>query len=313
MNMSVNSRTLITGAGGMVGGNIADLARISGWQVFAPSSKELDLRDPKATFDYLFDSKIDSVIHCAARVGGIAANIASPADFILDNLQIDSSLASAARKLQVKNFLYFGSSCMYPKTTLQPMHIDQIMTSPLEPTNEGYALSKISGAKTVAAIAQQDSLNWRVLVPSNLYGPRDNFDPLTSHLIPAVIQKIHSAIESNQEKIEIWGDGQARREFTFVGDLADFVGLNFEKLSTWPNMLNVGYGSDHSIDDYYSAIAEELSFRGKFDHNLDKPVGMKQKLMDSSVARRYGWNPTTDLKTGIKKTTEWFLENLTNE
>jgi GDP-L-fucose synthase len=128
-----------------------------------------------------------------------------------------------------------------------------------------------------------------------------------------VIQKIHAANESNQEKIEIWGDGQARREFTFVGDLADFVVLNFENISSWPKMLNVGYGSDHSIDDYYSAIAEELRFRGKFDHNLDKPVGMKQKLMDSSVARRYGWNPTIDLKTGIKKTTEWFLENLTNE
>ena len=311
--MSVKSRTLITGAGGMVGGNIAELARNSGWQVYTPSRKVLDLRDPKATFDFILDNKIDSVIHCAARVGGIAANIASPADFILDNLQIDSSLASAARKLQIKNFLYFGSSCMYPKQTSQPMQIDQILTSLLEPTNEGYALSKISGAKTVAAIAQQDSLNWRVLVPSNLYGPRDNFDPLTSHLIPAVIRKIHEAIESNHNKIEIWGDGQARREFTFVGDIANFVVFNFDNIGSWPKMLNVGYGSDHSIDDYYRAIAEELRFRGEFDHNLDKPVGMKQKLMDSSVARRYGWNPKTDLKTGIKKTTEWFLENLTND
>jgi GDP-L-fucose synthase len=313
MKASDNERTLITGAGGMVGGSIADLARNAGWQVFTPSSKDLDLRDSKATLDFLLDYKIDSVIHCAARVGGIAANVAAPADFILDNLQIDASLASTARRLRVKNFLYFGSSCMYPKTTLQPMQINQILTSSLEPTNEGYALSKISGAKTVSAIAQQDSLNWRVLIPSNLYGPRDNFDPLTSHLIPAVIHKIHSAIESNQELIEIWGDGQARREFTFVGDLAEFVVLNFYKIRTWPEMLNVGYGSDYSVNEYYRAIAEELRFTGKFDHNLEKPVGMKQKLMDSSVARLYGWNPTTDLKAGIKKTIEWFMENLTNE
>ena len=153
MELLVDRRILITGAGGMVGGNIAEFARLSGWQIFTPSSADLDLRDPQPTLDYLVKNKIDSVIHCAARVGGIAANIATPADFILDNLQIDSSLFFAARKLGIKEFLYFGSSCMYPKDTLQPMQIEQILTSALEPTNKGSALSKISGAMAVAAIA----------------------------------------------------------------------------------------------------------------------------------------------------------------
>ena len=309
MNPELNQRILITGAGGMVGGNIAEFARDSGWQIFIPSSKDLDLRDSQATLDYLLENKIDSVIHCAAKVGGIAANIATPVDFILSNLQIDSSLSFAARKVGVKNFLYFGSSCMYPRKTTQPMQVNQILTSDLEPTNEGYALSKISGAKTVMAVAHQDSLNWRVLVPSNLYGPRDNFNPSTSHLIPAVINKISEAMKSNQKSIEIWGDGQARREFTYVGDIAEFVVKHFDNLKNWPPMLNVGYGMDHTINEYYNVIAEELKYKGTFEHNLSKPVGMLQKLMDSSVARRYGWLPKTDLRLGIKKTTEWYVEH----
>lgn len=306
-------RTLITGASGMVGGNIAELAKNYEWDLFTPTSKELDLRDPKATFAYLSDNQIESVIHCAAKVGGIAANIKYPADFILDNLQIDSSVTSAARSLRVKNFLYLGSSCMYPKKTTQPMKVEQLLTSALEPTNEGYALSKISGAKTVTAIARQDSLNWKVLIPSNLYGPRDSFDVVNSHLIPAAIRKVSTAVRSGQNTIEIWGDGQARREFTFVGDLANFIIANFKDIDNWPEMLNVGCGIDHSVDEYYMTVAKALGFEGSFEHNLDKPVGMMRKLLDSSVARRYGWNPITDLKTGIEKTTKWFLENVNHE
>lgn len=294
----------------MVGGNIAELAQHSGWDIYIPTSKDLDLWDPQATLDYLLDNKIDSVIHCAAKVGGIAADIATPVDFILNNLQIDSSLSFAARKVGIKNFLYFGSSCMYPRETLQPMKVNQILTSDLEPTNEGYALSKISGAKTVMAIVHQDSLNWRVLIPSNLYGPRDNYNPSTSHLIPAVINKISKAMESDQKSIEIWGDGQARREITFVGDIAEFVVQNFGNLEKWPPMLNVGHGMDHSINEYYKVIAEELKYKGTFEHNLHKPVGMLQKLMDSSVAKRYGWNSKTDLRLGIKKTIEWIMEHI---
>lgn len=294
----------------MVGGNIAESAEESGWQVFTPTSKDLDLRDRSLTFEYLQDQKIDSIIHCAARVGGIAANIAAPADFILNNLQIDASIISAARNLEIQKFIYFGSSCMYPRNISQPMSEDKILSAPLEPTNEGYALAKIAGAKSVEAVAKQDSLDWRVLIPSNLYGPRDNFDKITSHLVPAVIGKIADANISGTSTIEIWGDGQARREFTYVGDVANFIVTNFGSLKDWPAMMNIGYGSDHSINDYYNVIGKGLDFKGSFTHNLEKPVGMKQKLMDSAIARRYGWNPQTDLQTGIKKTIKWYLESL---
>lgn len=294
----------------MVGGNIADYARKSGWQVFTPSSADLDLRDASLTLEYLRDHEIESIIHCAARVGGIAANIAAPADFILNNLQIDSSIISAARKLKVQKFIYFGSSCMYPRDISQPMSVEKIMSAPLEPTNEGYALAKIAGAKSVESVAKQDSLDWKVLIPSNLYGPRDNFDEFTSHLIPAVIGKIAKAKKDNTSNIEIWGDGKARREFTYVGDVADFIVNNFDSVEDWPGMMNIGFGTDYSIDDYYSAIGKELDFTGTFSHNLEKPVGMKQKLMDSAVAKRYGWNPQTDLQAGIAKTVTWYLESL---
>jgi len=304
------ARVLITGGGGMVGGNIAEHARKAGWQVFTPSSADLDLRDRSLTFEYLKDQRIESIIHCAARVGGIAANIAAPADFILNNLQIDSSIILAARKLKVQKLIYFGSSCMYPKNISQPMSEDKIMSAPLEPTNEGYALAKIAGAKSVESVAKQDLLDWKVLIPSNLYGPRDNFDEFTSHLIPAVIGKIAKVKTDKTSNIEIWGDGQARREFTYVGDVAEFIVNNFGAIQDWPGMMNIGFGTDHSIDDYYNSIGKELGFSGTFTHNLEKPVGMKQKLMDSAVAKRYGWNPQTDLQTGITKTVNWYLESL---
>jgi GDP-L-fucose synthase len=310
MNIPESARVLITGGGGMVGGNIAESAKESGWQVFTPTSNDLDLRDRSLTLEYLQDQKIDSIIHCAARVGGIAANIAAPADFIMNNLQIDASIISAARNLKVQEFIYFGSSCMYPRNISQPMSEDKILSAPLEPTNEGYALAKIAGAKSVEAVAKQDSVDWKVLIPSNLYGPQDNFDQFTSHLVPAVIGKIADANTSGTSTIEIWGDGQARREFTYVGDVADFIVKNFGSLKDWPAMMNIGYGSDHSINDYYNVIGKELDFKGSFTHNLEKPVGMKQKLMDSTIAKRYGWNPQTELQTGIKKTIKWYLESL---
>jgi GDP-L-fucose synthase len=308
MTKSDPIKVLITGAGGMVGGNIAERARNAGWQLFAPSRAELDLSDNKLTYQYLGDQKIEAVVHCAARVGGISANISAPADFILNNLQIDTSIISSARKLKIKKFVYFGSSCMYPRDISQPMSEDKILSGNLEPTNEGYAISKIAGAKAVKSIAKQDLLDWKVLIPSNLYGPRDNFDELNSHLVPAVIRKFVEAKKNNSTNIEIWGDGQARREFTYVGDVADFLVENFDQIADWPEMMNIGYGADYSINDYYEVIGRAVDYIGGFTHDLGKPVGMHQKLMDSATAKRYGWNPQTDLQTGIAKTLDWYLE-----
>jgi GDP-L-fucose synthase len=309
--MAVNEkrRTLVTGSRGMVGGTISRLAKEAGWEIFSPSRQELDLRDPKSTLEYLQVNGITSVIHCAAKVGGISANMTNPADFILENLQIDTSVFSSSRSLGIPELIYLGSSCMYPRETSQPMKVEQILSSGLEPTNEGYALAKIAGAKTVSLIASQDSLDWRVIIPSNLYGPRDNFDPLNSHLIPAVVRKVHHAVKRNLDIIEIWGDGEARREFTFVGDLASFIVENLTQLKRWPLMMNVGFGQDFSVNDYYRHTAKLLGYSGKFVHNLNKPVGMKQKLMDSEVARSYGWNPKTGLESGLMETINWFEES----
>jgi len=297
----------------MLGGNLAYIARKSGWEIFTPSSRELDLRNPKTTLDFLSDFRIDSVIHCAARVGGIATNIAHPADFILDNLQIDTSLISASRKVKIPEFIYFGSSCMYPRETSQPLEIRQILSSKLEPTNEDYAIAKISGAKSVTSVAKQDGLNWKVLIPSNLYGPRDNFDLETAHLVPAVIRKIFEAVENKRTIIEIWGDGNARREFTYVEDVSGFVIEKFDSLHNWPSMMNIGYGTDFTVTEYYEMIAIELGYSGKFEYNLRKPDGMPRKLLNSEVAKGFGWSPATDIKLGIKKTIQWFKENVANE
>lgn len=307
-----DKRVLITGSAGMVGGNIAYVARKVGWSVFTPTRAELDLTDSNSVTHYLVKTGIESIIHCAAKVGGIAANIASPANFIIENIRIDSSIISSARTLGISDFIYFASSCIYPRSTSQPMRVDQLLTSTLEPTNESYALAKLVGAKSVAAVAIQDELNWRVLIPSNLYGPHDNFNESSSHLVPAVIQKIYRAILNREKSVQIWGNGEVRREFTFVEDVANFVVRNFHNVSKWPLLMNIGYGKDYSVNEYYRVIARALSFTGTFLHDLSKPVGMTQKLLDSEISKEYGWMPQTDLESGINLTLSWFKENVAN-
>lgn len=299
-------KVLITGAGGMLGSSIKESALAAGWDFVAPTSKELDLRNQEETLNYLSSNKVTSIIHCAAKVGGIQANIDFPADFIIDNLRIDSSIINAARFNQVENFLYFASSCMYPKNNKQPMCEEDLLQGQLEPTNEGYAIAKIAATKSVESVAAQDKLNWKVLIPSNLYGPRDNFDPKSSHLVPAIIRKVSEAVRTNADLIEIWGSGKARREFTYVGDLANFVVNNFFVNSHWEPKMNIGIGIDYSINEYYETIGNLLNFQGKFIHLIDKPEGMYQKLLDSSIAVKHGWNPKTTLEMGLERTINWY-------
>jgi GDP-L-fucose synthase len=245
------------------------------------------------------------IIHCAARVGGISANIEKPADYILENLVIDSNLLSIARAQKIQKLIYFGSSCMYPRDFRQPLVESDILAGPLEPTNESYALAKISAARVITATALQDGLAWRVLIPSNLYGPRDNFDSASSHLVASIISKALKAKELGLPELEIWGDGKARREFTYVADLADFVIRNLDKISDWDLMMNIGVDEDHSIDEYYELVCRILGLDITLTYNLSKPVGMWQKLMDSSNARKYGWSPSTNLEEGLSKTIAW--------
>jgi GDP-L-fucose synthase len=297
---------LITGASGMLGSSIKQQAIAKNWNFLAPTRNELDLSDAKSTFDFVRDNKIKTVIHCAAKVGGIQANINHPADFILDNSRIDVSVINACRTARVSKFIYFGSSCMYPRLIRQPMLESDILSGALEPTNEGYALAKIVAAKSVQSVARQDGLDWRVLILSNLYGPGDNFDIESSHLIPAVIRKVHFALKQGFDSIDIWGDGQARREFTYVQDVAEFVVNSISQAGNWDLLMNVGIGIDYSINEYYEFVGELLGFTGTFVNDLDRPEGMRQKLMDSSLARKHGWDPKTDLKQGLERTIKWF-------
>lgn len=296
---------LITGSGGMLGGSILAEAQLSGLQVLHPLRAELDLRDKPKIENYFDSHDIDSVIHCAARVGGISANIESPADFILENLLIDSNLLTVAREKKVRSLIYFGSSCMYPHSFPQPLKESDILGGPLEPTNESYALAKISAARVVTSTAIQDGLSWRVLIPSNLYGPGDNFNPSSSHLVASIINKAIQAKLNAFSAIEIWGDGSARREFTYVGDVAKFVIGNLDQISTWSLMMNIGAGVDYSVKEYYEKVCETLNLSVNFTFDTSKPAGMKQKLMSSALAQEFGWNPSTKLEDGLQKTISW--------
>ena len=276
----------------------------------APSRQELDLVDRNAVNEYLAFHEPTLIIHCAALVGGIAANVKRPADFVLSNLEIDTSLLSAARKSKVKNLIYFGSSCMYPRNVEQPMQESYIMKGELEPTNEGYALAKISASKIVESISRQDDLNWRVLILSNLYGPRDNFDPLESHLVASIIRKMDSAILNHDSNVEIWGSGTSCREFTFVEDVSEFVISNFSSISSWPVVMNLGSGLNLSVNEYYRRIGELMGYQGEFSNNFKMPDGMPQKLLDSGKAKSIGWNPGFDFQSGMLETIKWYRESV---
>jgi len=296
---------LITGSRGMLGGSILSKAQLAGLEVLHPNRTELDLRNKLQIEKYFNTHNIDTVIHCAARVGGIAANIENPADFILENLLIDSNLLTIAREKKIIRLIYFGSSCMYPRDFPQPLKEIDILGGPLEPTNESYALAKIAAARMVTATAIQDGLAWRVLIPSNLYGPGDNFNPWSSHLVASIINKVLEAREKGFLEVEIWGDGSARREFTYVGDVAEFVIDELEKVSSWELMMNIGAGVDFSVKEYYEKVCELINFSVKFNYDTTKPAGMKQKLMSSALAQQLGWNPPTKLDEGILKTISW--------
>jgi GDP-L-fucose synthase len=300
---------LITGASGMLGAAFAKSFERTGLTLLTPASSELDLRDRNATINYLRDNKVNDVLHCAARVGGIAANIESPLDYILENLLIDSSIIHASANSSIKKLLYIGSSCMYPKDQNDPLTENHILTGKLEPTNEGYALAKLSASHAVIAASFQNKVDWRVIIPSNLYGPGDSLDLSKSHLVASIILKLLDASISNNPEIEIWGDGSARREFTFITDISDFVASNWQFLSSWPSLMNVGIGVDLTVREYYEMSAEIVGYKGKFVFNTNRPTGMKRKLMDSSLARQFGWNPKTSYLEGIRKTILWYQEH----
>jgi GDP-L-fucose synthase len=301
-------KVFLTGGRGMLGSHVKRELESEGHFVFAPTSSELDLRNSVATRDYLKMVAPDAVIHSAAVVGGIQANIEGGGRFLTENLEIDHSVIFNAKELDVKNFIYIGSSCMYPANRLEPLQVQDLLSGSLEPTNASYALAKIAGAKTVQAFDSSPELNWKTFIASNLYGPGDHFEPKRSHLLAAIIAKVEEAKRRNYTEIVMWGNGEVKREFTYVEDFARWVAASLISLKRFPSMLNVGYGVDYSVREFYEISMEILGYQGKLTADTSKPNGNLRKLMDSAMARDLGWSPSTSIQDGILRTHKWYME-----
>ncbi|WP_096084693.1 GDP-L-fucose synthase family protein [Agaribacterium haliotis] len=301
-------KVFVTGGRGMVGRNVISLAKQHDFEICSPSSSELNLLDAQAIHDSIQQFRPDVVIHAAGKVGGIQANIQSPFDFFYDNLQMGINVVYAAWQNGVDKLINLGSSCMYPKNATNPLREDCVLSGDLEPTNEGYALAKLSVGRMCEYLYRQYGVEYKTIVPCNLYGLWDKFSPNNSHMVPAVIRKIHEASVSGSHDVEIWGDGKARREFMFAEDLADFILYAIRNYDHIPSFINAGVGIDHSIVEYYETIAKIIGFNGRFVHDLTKPSGMSQKLVDVSKQKELGWSPKTSLVDGIQLTYKHFLE-----
>jgi GDP-L-fucose synthase len=302
-------RIFVTGGRGMVGRNVLDDPRAQAHEIYAPTHAELDLRDAAAVQRSLADFKPDHILHMAAIVGGIQANINEPFRFLVDNLEMATSVIAGARRAGVPSLLNVGSSCMYPRDMDGALSTDLMLTAPLEPTNEGYALAKIVSAKITEFVRREDpSFLYKTIIPCNLYGSHDNFHPVRSHMIPAIIRKLADAKRSGERRVDIWGDGKARREFMYAGDLADFIWSWIGRLEDLPDLTNVGVGTDHSVNDYYQIAAQVIGFEGEFVHDLSKPTGMNRKLLDVSQQEALGWRPATSLEQGLAATYDFFVK-----
>jgi len=301
-------KILLTGSRGMVGGNILEHTSALDYEFLIPSSADLNLLNRQAVDLYLDKHKPDMIIHAAGIVGGIQANISEPVRFLVDNMQMGLNVLIAAKEAGIKQLMNLSSSCMYPRDAQNPLPEELILKGELEPTNEGYALAKASSTRLCEYIHREDkSFQYKTVIPCNLYGRFDKFDPKHSHMISAVIKKISDAKERGNQQIDIWGDGLARREFMCAADLADFIFYAIPLFEDMPQNINVGLGHDYTINEYYQEIAKVVGFKGEFVHDLSKPVGMKQKLMDDTKLRQFGWNYKTTLFDGIKTTYEFYL------
>lgn len=303
-------RILLTGGGGMVGRNLLEHPALAKFEVLAPRSNELDLRDFSAVQLYLSQYKPDMVIHAAGKVGGIQANMREPVGFLLENLDMGRNIVWAAHQAGIKRLINLGSSCMYPRNHSEPLREEMVLKGELEPTNEGYALAKVVTARLCEYIMREDaSCHYKTLIPCNLYGRYDKFDPAHSHLIPAIIHKVYLAKQAEEASVEIWGDGTARREFMYAGDLADAILKAINSFETLPGCMNIGLGHDYTINEYYQATADVLGYKGGFVHDLSKPVGMARKLVSIERQTTWGWKAQYDLREGIEKTYEFYLKD----
>lgn len=294
----------------MVGSAIWRALEAKGYKhLIGRSSKELDLRNQQAVADFFRQEKPEIVIDAAARVGGILANNDYPYQFLMENMQIQNNLIDSAHRFDCETFVFLGSSCIYPKLAPQPLKEECLLTAPLEPTNEWYALAKISGVKACEAIRKQFDKNFVSLMPTNLYGPFDNFDLQTSHVLPAMIRKFHEAKENGHTSVTLWGSGTPMREFLHVDDMADAVVFALEnKLAD--NLYNIGTGVDLTIKALAELIQKTVGHQGELIWDSEKPDGTPRKLMDVSKMSAAGWTAKIPLEKGIVSTYQWFLQNI---
>ncbi|TDD95110.1 GDP-L-fucose synthase [Flavobacterium cellulosilyticum] len=307
--MNYNTIIYIAGHNGMVGSAIWRTLSAKGYvNLIGASSKELDLRNQQAVRDFIRKTKPDVIIDAAAKVGGILANNNFPYQFLMENMQIQNNLIDTAHRLGIDKFIFLGSSCIYPKLAPQPLKEEYLLTEPLEPTNEWYALAKITGVKACEALRNQFDKDFVSLMPTNLYGTHDNFDLNSSHVLPAMIRKFHEAKLNNHAVVVLWGSGTPLREFLFVDDMAAAVVFALE--NTLPESLyNVGSGTDLTIKELALMIQRIIEHQGEIIWDDTKPDGTPRKLMDVSKMHALGWKHQTNLEEGIKKTYSWFLDN----
>lgn len=308
--MKQSTKIYIAGHKGMVGSAIWRQLEQAGYRnLIGKSSKELDLKDQSSVNEFFEAEKPEVVIDAAARVGGILANNSYPYQFLMDNMMIQNNLIDASLRFGVDKFIFLGSSCIYPKLAPQPLKEDYLLTGALEPTNEWYAVAKITGIKACESIRKQYGKDYVSLMPTNLYGTHDNFDLNTSHVLPAMIRKFHEAKENGQSAVTLWGSGTPMREFLFVDDMASSVLFALENVLP-EHLYNVGTGEDLTIKELALTIQKTVGHTGDLIWDSSKPDGTPRKLMDISKMHELGWKHQINLEEGIKRTYEWFLEHI---
>jgi len=309
--MNKNSKIFVAGHKGLVGSAILRILSDKGYSnIFYIDKSKLDLTKQIKVFNYLNKINPDAVIIAAAKVGGIHANNSKKAEFIYTNLAIQNNLLHGSYLANVKNLIFLGSSCIYPKFAKQPIKEEYLLSGKLETTNEPYAIAKIAGLKMCESYNFQYGLNYKCLMPCNLYGPGDNYDLSQSHFFPALLRKIYDAKKNNKKFIEIWGDGTPKREMMYVDDIANAV-IYFLKINTKHTLINVGSGIEMKIIDYAKFIIKELNYNIQIKFDKSKPNGTPRKLIDSSLANSYGWNANVSLKKGFQNTFTDFIKNYT--
>src|SRR6266403_1807086 len=307
--MKQNDKIYVAGHSGLVGSALVRLLQAHGFiNLITRSRAEVDLRDERAVRNFFAEERPDLVVLAAAKVGGIKANIDAPVEFLIENLRIQNNVIRAAHEAGARKLLFLGSSCIYPKFAPQPIPETALLSGLLEPTNEAYAIAKIAGIKLCQAYAREYGANFISVMPTNLYGPNDNFDLETSHVLAALLRKAHEAKMRQDRKLIVWGSGKPSREFLHVDDLASACLLLLEKYDS-PDIVNVGFGEDISIRELAELICEVVGYDGELAWDTSKPDGTPRKLLDVSKLCTLGWQPAISLRDGITRTYQWFRAN----